>query len=210
VSSLEHYLSKTPLIAILRGVSPDEAVEVAKILIDAGFTIIEVPLNSPQALESIARIAEAYGDQALIGAGTVTTQEQVKAVKEAGGQLIFSPNCNVEVIQLSKTLNMVSIPGCCTPTEAFAAIAAGADALKFFPADIVTPAAVKAMCAVLPPMPLLAVGGINNDNMGDYLKAGITAFGIGSSLYKPGKTVTQIQDSASGIISALNAAKASL
>ena len=132
MSSLEQYLAKTPLIAILRGVSPDEAVEVAKTLIDAGFTIIEVPLNSPQPLESIARIAKKYGDQALIGAGTVTTPEQVKAVKEAGGQLIFSPNCNVEVIQLSKALNMVSIPGCCTPTEAFAAIAAGADALKFW------------------------------------------------------------------------------
>ncbi len=210
MSSLEHYLDQTPLIAILRGVTPDEAVDVAKSLIDEGFTIIEVPLNSPQPLESIARIAEAFGDRALIGAGTVTTCEQVKAVQEGGGKLIFSPNCNVDVIRLSKQQELVSIPGCCTPSEAFAAIEAGADALKFFPADIVTPSAVKAMCAVLPPMPLLAVGGINNDNMKDYLSAGVTAFGIGSSLYKKGKTLSQIQDSAKGIISALNTAKASL
>ncbi len=204
---LTPYLSDCPLVAILRGVTPDEAVPVAATLLDAGFCIIEVPLNSPQPFESIEKISAEFGDSALIGAGTVTTPEEVEQVHKAGGKLIFSPNCNLDVIKKTKQLDMVSMPGCCTPSEAFVALQGGADAIKFFPADIVTPSAVKAIRAVLPPIPLLAVGGINNSNMLDYLQAGINGFGIGSSLYKANKPLADIQLSAEQIIDAFKIAR---
>ncbi len=199
---LDKYFAECPLVAILRGVAPEEVVAVADILFDAGFRIIEVPLNSPQPLESITRLSQSYGQNALIGAGTVTTVDEVNAVSDAGGQLIFSPNCNPEVIRATKKLNMVSMPGCCTPSEAFAAIEAGADALKFFPANIVTPSALQAMKAVLPTIPSLAVGGITNDNMAVYLQAGVNGFGIGSSLYKADKSLSEVRESAIEILAA--------
>jgi len=204
---LAPYLDHCPLVAILRGVTPEASLAIAETLLESGLCIIEVPLNSPRPFDSIEKISAAYGDRALIGAGTVTTPEEVEKVYAAGGRLIVSPNCDREVIGRAKALGMVSMPGCCTPSEAFAAIVAGADALKFFPADIVTPAAVRALCAVLPPTPLLAVGGIDNGNMSAYLQAGITGFGIGSSLYKPGKALTAIQASAEQFIAAFHAAK---
>lgn len=204
---LEKYLSDTPLVAILRGISPAEVVSTSSLLIECGYTIIEVPLTSPEALKSIALIAEAFGERALIGAGTVTQVEQVTQVYEAGGKLIFSPNCDVDVIRKTKELNMISMPGCCTPSEAFNAMHAGADALKFFPADLVTPSAIKAMRAVLPTIPMLAVGGINNGNMQDYLAAGATGFGIGSSLYKVGKSPEAIASDAKDILNAFYRAK---
>ncbi len=203
---LEKYLNQTPLVAILRGITPEEVVSVTSCLIDAGYTIIEVPLNSPQALESIALIADKFGAQALIGAGTVTQVHEVEEVHRAGGRLVFSPNCDTDVIRKTKQLEMVSMPGCCTPSEVFSALNAGADAIKFFPANIVTPDVVKAMAAVLPPCPLLAVGGINNSNMKAYLDAGVTGFGLGTALYKPGKSLADIDSSAKDIIAAFKTA----
>ncbi len=205
---LKQYLDDCPLVAILRGVMPVEVVEITTHLIESGFCIIEVPLNSPDPLESITLISERFSDRALIGAGTVTTVAEVEKVHQAGGKLIFSPNCNLDVIKRTKQLDMVSMPGCCTPSEAFAAIEAGADAIKFFPADIVSPSAVKAMVAVLPPVPMLAVGGIHNSNMQEYLQAGVSGFGIGSSLYKANKPLTEIRQSAKETIEAFTAAKA--
>ncbi len=204
---LGHYLNDCPLIAILRGITADESLPVAQTLLDAGFCIIEVPLNSPHPLESIEKISNEYGNRALIGAGTVTSDEEVEQVHRAGGKLILSPNCNSDVVTKTNQLGMVSMPGCCTASEAFTALASGADAIKFFPADTVTPAAVKAIRAVLPPIPLLAVGGIHNDNMLAYLEAGINGFGIGSSLYKAGKPLKEIQRSAEQIIGAFGAAR---
>ncbi|NIB44205.1 2-dehydro-3-deoxy-6-phosphogalactonate aldolase [Pseudomaricurvus alkylphenolicus] len=207
---LTPYINDCPLVAILRGITPEEALPVAEILLEAGFCILEVPLNSPEPYRSVEAISAKFGERALIGAGTVTTPEQVNRVHSAGGQLIFSPNCNVDVIRRTGELDMVSMPGCCTPTEAFTALDAGADALKFFPAELISPAAIKAMNAVLPPIPMLAVGGINNTNMLDYLRAGATGFGIGSSLYKPSKPLEEIRSSAREIIAAFKQAQASL
>ncbi|MBL4827022.1 MAG: 2-dehydro-3-deoxy-6-phosphogalactonate aldolase [Spongiibacteraceae bacterium] len=204
---LTPYLSQCPLIAILRGITPEQSLPVTRVLLDAGFCMVEVPLNSPKPFDSINAISAEFGDSALIGAGTVTAVGDVEKVHQAGGKLIFSPNCNLSVIEKTKQYDMVSIPGCCTPSEVFAALEGGADAIKFFPSDIVTPPAVKAMRAVLPAIPLLAVGGINNDNMLPYLQAGIRGFGIGSSLYKPGKSLEHIKVSAQQIIEAFRYAE---
>jgi 2-dehydro-3-deoxyphosphogalactonate aldolase len=199
------YLERCPLVAILRGVTPESSLRVAQALFEAGIHIIEVPLNSPSPFDSIEKISAALGDNALIGAGTVTTPEEVERVQAAGGRLIVSPNCNPAVIGKTRALNMVSVPGCCTPSEVFAAIAAGADAIKFFPADMVPPTAIKALRAVLPPTPLLAVGGIDSNNMEAYMQAGISGFGIGSSLYKPGKSLEAIRASAEQLTATVRA-----
>lgn len=208
---ISEFLSRCPLVAILRGITPDECLPVARALIDAGFSIIEVPLTSPDALTSIRLISQEFGQQALIGAGTVINCEQVRDVQKAGGQLIFSPNCDVAVVRLSKSLGLVSMPGCVTPSEAFDAIHAGADAIKFFPAEMIPPSAIKAMKVVLPSsIPCIAVGGINTSNMTDYLASGAAGFGIGSSLYKTGKSVAAVADSANEILTAFQQAKAEL
>ena len=176
-----------PLIAILRGITPTEALPVAGALIEAGVTRIEVPLNSPEPLDSIARMVTAYGSDALIGAGTVLTPGQVREVAATGARLIVSPNCDPAVIAASKAAGMDSFPGVMTPTEAFAALAAGADGLKLFPGELIGPAGLRAMRAVLPPeVPLFAVGGVSADNMADWHRAGAAGYGIGSALYKPG------------------------
>ena len=180
---------KRNLIAILRGITPDEACDVTAELIQAGITTIEVPLNSPEPFVSIARMAQAYGNEALIGAGTVLNIKEVEAVSTAGGRLIVSPNCNPEVIKASKQAGMLSYPGVMTPTEAFSALSAGADGLKLFPGSLIGPEGVKAMRAVLPDhTEILAVGGAAPENFALWHAAGADGFGIGSALYKPGDT----------------------
>jgi 2-dehydro-3-deoxyphosphogalactonate aldolase len=177
-----------PLVAILRGLTPEEAPAIGQALASAGFKLLEVPLNSPRPLDSIALLAKAH-PTSMVGAGTVLTAAQVREVHAAGGQLIVSPNFNADVVQEAVRLGMVCLPGIMTPTEAFAALAAGAHGLKIFPAELASPAAVKAMLAVLPAGTLLIpVGGVGADNMAVWRSAGAQGFGIGSSLYKPGKS----------------------
>ena len=204
-------LAQCPLVAILRGIQPDEAVEVGTTLIAAGFTLIEVPLNSPEPLVSIAHLREACGGRAIIGAGTVLTEDEVAAVADAGGEIVISPNANKDVIVAAKRQGMVSLPGIATPTEGFTALDAGADALKLFPAEVLSPAVLKAMRAVLPAdVPVLPVGGIGADNMAAYVAAGADGFGMGSSLYKPGKTATDVGRDGRKIIAAWEACRASV
>ena len=176
-----------PLVAILRGVRPDEVEAIADELYGAGFRIIEVPLNSPQALDSINRLAKRMPADTLIGAGTVLSVKAVHDVQAAGGKVIVMPHADTEVIRAAKAAGMACTPGAATPTEAFAAVAAGCDALKLFPAELITPTLVRAMRAVLPgDLRLLPVGGITPDNMAEYRAAGAAGFGLGSALYKPG------------------------
>ncbi|QEU05689.1 2-dehydro-3-deoxy-6-phosphogalactonate aldolase [Pseudomonas oryzihabitans] len=194
---LDTYLKDLPLIAILRGVTPDEIVAVGRALHDAGFHVIEIPLNSPQPFESIRRLTTELGESCLIGAGTVLTEAQVAEVDAAGGRLIVSPNANLAVIRASKAAGLVSAPGVATPSEGFAALDAGADSLKLFPAEQLGPAVVKAWRAVFPKeLALLPVGGITPDNMGPYVAAGANGFGLGSALYKPGLSAAQVSANA--------------
>ncbi len=179
--------NKLPLIAILRGITPDEVLAIGQVLIENNFTCIEVPLNSPQPLDSIARLARSFGEDAIIGAGTVIHPEQVAQVQKVGGKLIVMPHADIDVIQTAKRAGMYCVPGFTTTTEAFSALKAGADALKLFPAEAVTPAILKSLKAVLPKdVAILPVGGITPDTMLDYYRAGAAGFGLGSALYKPG------------------------
>lgn len=190
-------LAQLPLVAILRGIRPDEIEAAADVLVEAGFRLIEVPLNSPDPLLSIEKLARRVGEQAIVGAGTVLTVEQVAQVQDAGGAMIVSPNTDVAVIAESAKRGLVSLPGFFTPSEAFAAIAAGASGLKLFPAEAATPTVVKAQRAVLPrDMPLLAVGGITPTNMEPWRAAGADGFGLGSALYKVGMTPFEIAENA--------------
>jgi 2-dehydro-3-deoxyphosphogalactonate aldolase len=189
-------LTSLPLVAILRGLRPDEALNVGQALVGAGWRLIEVPLNSPQPLQSIEAMAAAL-PTALIGAGTVLSAAQVRDVHAAGGQLVVSPNFNADVVREAVRLGMVCLPGVMTATEAFAALQAGASGLKLFPAEMITPAVVKALRAVLPaPSLLLPVGGVTLDNMAAYRAAGASGFGIGSALYAPGMTAAQVAENA--------------
>ena len=189
-----------PLIAILRGLTPAEAPAIGQALTDGGFTLLEVPLNSPQPLDSIALLAQQHATS-LVGAGTVLTPAQVRDVHAAGGQLIVSPNFNAEVVQEAVRLGMICLPGIITPSEAFGALAAGAQGLKIFPAELSSPAVVKALLAVLPAGTLLLpVGGITATNMATWRAAGAQGFGIGSSLYKPGKNATAVLEDATEFV----------
>jgi 2-dehydro-3-deoxyphosphogalactonate aldolase len=179
-------LARLPLVAILRGIPPPEAGAVGDALVDAGWRLLEVPLNSPDPLQSIAALARRHPN-AIVGAGTVRTPDEVRAVHAAGGRLVVSPHFDARVVQAATQLGMAAVPGVMTPTEAFAALDAGATALKLFPAEMIPPAAVKAMRAVLPAdAVLMPVGGIAPGTMAAYRDAGAGGFGIGSALYKPG------------------------
>ncbi|HEY1091988.1 MAG TPA: 2-dehydro-3-deoxy-6-phosphogalactonate aldolase [Burkholderiaceae bacterium] len=194
-----------PLVAILRGVTPDEAEPIALALYEAGFRLIEVPLNSPQALVSITRLASCLPGDAVMGAGTVLSSDAADKVRDAGGQLIVMPHADPRVIRHVKAQGLLCIPGAATPTEAFACVEAGADAVKLFPAELVTPTVVKAMRAVLPPgLRLLPVGGIAPDSMAAYRKAGAAGFGLGGALYTPGMSVAEVAVKARAFVSAWN------
>ena len=190
--ALAQAMARLPLIAILRGLTPAEAPTIGQALVDSGFALIEVPLNSPEPLHSIA-VLTAQFPQALIGAGTVLNAQQVKDVHAAGGRLIVSPNFNPAVVAQALAMDMVVLPGVATPSEAFAALDAGAHGLKLFPAEMISPATVKALRAVLPKdAALMPVGGITPDNMAAYQSAGATGFGLGSALYAPGRSADQV------------------
>jgi len=196
-----------PIIAILRGMTPDEAVPAAAALIAAGITQIEVPLNSPGPLESISEMSRIHGGHALIGAGTVMNTGQVADVARAGGRLIVSPNCDTRVIAATRELGLQSWPGVMTPTECFAAIGAGATGLKLFPGILIGPAGLAAVRAVLPKGTLVyAVGGAGPENFSTWLAAGADGFGIGSALYKPGMTTADIANRARAIVAAYDLA----
>lgn len=202
--TLADALAACPLIAILRGITPEEIIPVCDALLDAGFRTIEVPLNSPQAVESIGLAARHAGDQALIGAGTVLSPTNVIEVAAAGGRLIVMPHFDAEVVGAAKSAGLQAVPGVATPSEAFAAIRAGADALKLFPAEMISPAVVKSMRAVLPPaMPLIPVGGITVANIPAYRAAGASGFGIGSSLYASGRGADVVAREARALVAAV-------
>jgi 2-dehydro-3-deoxyphosphogalactonate aldolase len=187
--ALRDWLQRCDLVAILRGVTPEEVVPIGEALAEAGIVVLEVPLNSPRPVESIRRLVARFGDQLLVGAGTVMTAAQVATVADAGGRLVVLPHASEAVVRAAKSRGMVAVPGFFTPTEAFAMLAAGADGLKLFPAEAASPGVLKAMRAVLPPNTVvLPVGGIDAGNIPAWRAAGAAGFGIGSSIYKPGDT----------------------
>ena len=202
------HLDRCPLVAILRGVKPDEVLAIGEALIEAGIEIIEVPLNSPDPLVSIEALAKRFGDKVLVGAGTVLTVEQVGEVARAGGRIIVSPSTDFDVIAATAAEGLVSAPGYFTPSEAFLALKAGATALKLFPAEAATPALVRAQRAVLPrDVPLLIVGGVKPDAVGQWFEAGADGFGLGSALYKPGQTAQQVGQQARDFVAAVEGAR---
>jgi 2-dehydro-3-deoxyphosphogalactonate aldolase len=203
---LKSCLARCPLIAILRGVQPHEAAAIAAALETAGIAIVEVPLNSPDPLVSIATLARDFGTRLLIGAGTVMTETQVADIARAGGRLIITPHADPAITRAAKTHGMIAIPGFFTPTEAFAMLAAGADALKLFPAEAAGPAVLRALLAVLPAdTEVLPVGGIDAANIPAWRAAGAAGFGIGSAIYKPGDTPTIVAAKARALVAALPA-----
>jgi 2-dehydro-3-deoxyphosphogalactonate aldolase len=204
VTFFRQCFEQCPLVAIIRGVTPDEVEATGRALIEAGIRIIEVPLNSPEPLESIRRLAAAFGDRALIGAGTVLKVEQIAQVAEAGGRIIVSPVADVEVIAATVDAGLVSSPGYFTPTEAFAALRAGAHALKLFPAEAAPPAVVKAQRAVLPrDVPLIVVGGVTPDKVAAYRAAGADGFGLGGALYRAGQPPEETATNARAFVAAI-------
>lgn len=209
MTSLRDALADMPLIAILRGVRPDDAVDVASVLVDAGFRVIEVPLNSPAPLVSIERMSKRYGNDALIGAGTVLNETDVEAVANAGGRIIVAPNLSSSVGSAAASKGLDWCPGVMTPSEAFAALDHGASLLKFFPAELLPPAAIGAMRAVLPKEAMVAaVGGVTPERLGDYIQAGTNAFGLGSALFKPGYALDEIAERAKRFVASARAFRA--
>jgi 2-dehydro-3-deoxyphosphogalactonate aldolase len=206
LNALQERLAPLPLIAILRGIRPAEAIPIGQALIDARFVAVEVPLNSPEPLVSIARLAGAFGDRALIGAGTVLTAQHIEEVAEAGGRLLVMPHGDPALIRAAKARGLLCVPGVATPTEAFGALAAGADALKLFSAEALPPQVVKAWRAVLPKdVWLLPVGGIAPASMAPYLAAGANGFGLGSALYRAGMSASEVASSARAFADAYRA-----
>ena len=199
-------LTYCPIVAILRGVKPEEIDAIGDALIEAGVTVIEVPLNSPQPFESIKRLAERHAHHALVGAGTVLDVADVARVKQAGGKLIVAPNFDADVVRAAKAAGLATLPGVMTPSEGFAALKAGAGGLKLFPAEIIPPAVFRAWRAVFPSETLmLAVGGVGVDNIEAYRDAGASGYGIGSALYKPGRPAAEIGKLAKALVAAAKA-----
>ena len=206
MSAFAPYLAPLPLIAVLRGITPEEMPDVAGALYDAGFRVLEVPLNSPRPFASIALLAQRHGDDCLVGAGTVIEVADVARVRDAGGRLVVMPHADTAVVRAAKAAGLVCVPGVATPTEAFAALAAGADGLKMFPAEALPPAALKAWRAVLPKQVLVfAVGGIRPETMAPYWAAGAAGFGTGSNLYRPGATPADVRAAAAAFAAAARA-----
>jgi 2-dehydro-3-deoxyphosphogalactonate aldolase len=194
-------MARLPLVAILRGITPAESSAILRALIGEGFLLIEAPLNSPEPYASITAMRAIAPPEALIGAGTVRTRQEVEAVAGAGGELIVMPHADGAVIAAAKARGLIALPGAATPTEGFAALGAGADALKAFPAEMITPAVVKAWRAVIPAdVPILPVGGITPDNMAPYLAAGASGFGLGSALYRPGDGAARVAEKAAAFV----------
>ena len=203
MTTIQPFLDRLPLIAILRGVTPEEVMAVAESLVDAGFAIIEVPLNSPRPLESLERLKAKYDDEILIGAGTVTTPAQVADVAKTGARMIVMPHGDPEVVRAAKAAGLACTPGVATPTEAFAALANGADALKLFPAELLSPAVLKSMRSVLPQATrILPMGGITPDSMAGYIAAGANGFGLGGALYRRGDDPARVARNALDFVSA--------
>ncbi|MEE2830306.1 MAG: 2-dehydro-3-deoxy-6-phosphogalactonate aldolase, partial [Myxococcota bacterium] len=201
--TLAEALKELPLVAILRGVKPGEAADLASMLVETGFRIVEVPLNSPSPFESLARMVEAVGELAVVGAGTVLTAEQALGVGTTGGSLVVAPNTDPAVGRACGEAGLDWVPGVLTPTEAFAALGAGAQALKLFPASASSPETLSALRAVLPPeRPVLAVGGVSARDLGTWWAAGARGFGIGGALYKPGRSLREIRDRARELVAA--------
>jgi 2-dehydro-3-deoxyphosphogalactonate aldolase len=206
-ADFEQAMEACPLVAILRGIRTEEVDAIGDALVEAGFALIEVPLNSPDPLRSIERLARRLGDRAFVGAGTVLTPPQVDSVRDAGGRLIVSPNCSPEVIARTVHADLLSLPGFLTPSEAFSALAAGAHALKLFPADVAGPRMLKALVAVLPPrVPVLAVGGVDPAGVPSWLAAGAAGLGLGSALYRPGMTAADVAHNAGDFVRAVREA----
>lgn len=201
---LKAALAACPLVAILRGIRPDEAEPIGQALVDAGLRVIEVPLNSPGPFDSIARLAHCFGERALIGAGTVLTTADLERVHAAGGRLLVTPHATPDLVRAAKLLGMQAAPGFFTPAEAFTLLTAGADALKLFPAEAANPATLRALRAVLPPgTAILPVGGMTAATMPAWHAAGAAGFGIGSAIYKPGDTAQDVARKAAALIDAL-------
>jgi len=199
-------MAEMPVVAIMRGVRPDEVVAFAQAIFDAGIRVIEVPLNSPDPLRSISLLREYFGEQAIIGAGTVLSAKDVARCHDAGAQIIVSPNMDPDVIESAVAMGMICAPGCLTPTEAFAALKAGAHAIKLFPGELISPAAVKAMRAVLPREAIvLVVGGVSASSIDDYIQVGANGFGVGGSLYRAGASLEEVRTNAEKFVSALQA-----
>jgi 2-dehydro-3-deoxyphosphogalactonate aldolase len=204
--TMKEWFVRCPLIAILRGVRPDEVVAVCAALERAGVAIVEVPLNSPEPLVSIGKLAETFGDRLLIGAGTVMTPDMVREVAAVGGKLLVTPHADPELVRVGKGLGMMAAPGFFTPAEAFSLLRAGADCIKLFPAEGSNPAALKGMRAILPPGTLVVpVGGVSVENIATWTEAGAAGFGIGSSIYKPGDTPEIVEKKARALVAAVKA-----
>jgi 2-dehydro-3-deoxyphosphogalactonate aldolase len=201
---MKAWLARCPLVAILRGVRPDEVEGIGDALLDAGFAIIEVPLNSPDPIESIRRLVARCGDRALVGAGTVLDPADCARIAAAGGRLVVTPHADPDVVRAAKAAGMLAVPGFMTPAEAFALLRAGADGLKLFPAEAASPAVVKALLAVLPAgTAILPVGGIEAGNMAPWRAVGAAGFGIGSAIYKPGDSAATVAAKARRLMEAL-------
>ncbi len=205
---MKSWLARSPIVAILRGVKPDEAEAIADVLAESGILVVEVPLNSPQPFDSIERVARRFGGKMLVGAGTVMSNDAVQRVADSGGRLIVTPHAAVNVTEKAKTLGLFAVPGFFTPTEAFALLDAGADALKLFPAEGASPQVLSAMRAVFPPdTAVLAVGGVSPSNLAAWRKAGAAGYGIGSSIYKPGDDATAVRVKAKALVAAVKASE---